>query len=263
MLTSSWAAVLSGGWPFFRELLHVSRKVRAHTQDVDPTDPGRVFPRIADRGNECDSLDTSDDALYRNIMRRVVDEGLDYPSLGEHLVILRRGTRCPIGMAVAFLSVALYFIRHRGLYQGSLKDNSNPIQTLVLAAQDAVTTYVESKTNWSPIFDLLTTQWPLWEVLSELACVDTSRPCVSRSAWQCFDMVERQYLPCPHAIPKVRTTFEACGEHDICTWPEVHVMSPEEWCVPFDRRPPEPRHPWLLELNHDAEEQLPDMMDLA
>merc|ERR1740117_1403789 len=33
MITSSWAAVLAGGWPFFRELVHVSRKVKAHLED--------------------------------------------------------------------------------------------------------------------------------------------------------------------------------------------------------------------------------------
>jgi 16S rRNA C1402 N4-methylase RsmH len=71
-----------------------------------------------------------------------------------------------------------------------------------ISAQDAIVSYAQTKTNWSPFFDLLTTRWPVWELLSELACINTQRPCITRSGWKCFDMLTRRYVPCPHAAPK-------------------------------------------------------------
>lgn len=248
MLTSSWAAVLAGGWPIFREFMLVSRKVQAYTEDASFAS----YPRLQGRENECDSLDSEEDVEYRKLLRSG-----ERPTLGvsSHMRILRRGSQCPIGTAVAFLCIALELVRKQSMYQGSLADASNLVYTLVIAAQDSITSWAETKQNWSPFFDLLTTQWPIWELLSDLACVDTNRTCLTRSELQCFDPVLREVVPCPHAAPKSRVSFAACGEHDICTWP-AELQSAPDWCVPFSTRPPSPLEPWILGLGHDDEERI-------
>mmetsp|Transcript_68746 Transcript_68746/g.201307 ORF Transcript_68746/g.201307 Transcript_68746/m.201307 type:complete len:694 (-) Transcript_68746:195-2276(-) len=248
LLTSSWAALLAGGWPVFREFYLISRKVQDRMSDSDER-----YAKIQERPNECDDKDQAADIAYRDDLREALAKGT-VPHASLHLAALSRGLACPAGRAVALLSMALDFVRNRGMYQGSLKDPTNLVYGLISTAQDTIVAWTRTKSNWSPFFDLLTTRWPLWEVLSQLACVDTNRPCASRSAQRCFDPVQRQEVPCPHAPPRLRRNFAACGEHDICTWPpELNVT---EWCVPFGQRPAVPREPFLLWLGHDEEERI-------
>eukprot|EP00927_Polykrikos_kofoidii_P062077 TRINITY_DN56900_c0_g1_i1.p1 TRINITY_DN56900_c0_g1~~TRINITY_DN56900_c0_g1_i1.p1 ORF type:complete len:905 (+),score=145.73 TRINITY_DN56900_c0_g1_i1:84-2717(+) len=246
-LTSSWAEVIAGGWPIFRELLLVSRKV------VDRLLEEGSWPRMQERHNECDELDTEADILYRD---KVVDalNGNAWPLAGTHFRALSTGIRCPIGVAVSLLSLALDMVHKRGSYQGSLKDTDNLVYALISNAQEAVAAYSRTKSNWSPFFDMLTTKWPLWELLSELSCVDSGRACATRSAWQCYDLLGRMEVPCPHVRAMASQNFVACGEHDICDRPAG--LDPETWCIPFDRRPDLPRTAWLLLLGHDDEERV-------
>eukprot|EP00928_Gymnodinium_smaydae_P096580 TRINITY_DN8562_c0_g5_i1.p1 TRINITY_DN8562_c0_g5~~TRINITY_DN8562_c0_g5_i1.p1 ORF type:complete len:731 (+),score=133.96 TRINITY_DN8562_c0_g5_i1:56-2194(+) len=247
LLQSAWAALLAGGWPVFRQLLLVGRKVRDRMAT-----PG-AYPRLQGRPNECDSLDSAADVGYRDEIRRALREEGSWPLAGTHILALRRGVGCPAGQAVAMLALALDMVRNREMYQGSLKNNENLVYALVSSAQDTVGSWTRSKNNWSPFFDLLTTEWPLWDILSELACVNTKRPCVTRSPWQCYDMVRRQRMPCPHRPPREKRNFASCGEHDICTQESLDVA---DFCVAFDRRPAEPKEPFLLGLGHDDERRV-------
>lgn len=250
LLTSSWAALLAGGWPVFRQLHLVSKKL------IDVMDDRPMkYPNLQERPNECDELDGEEDLNYRDAVIFGLNSG-EMPALGIHLLAIRRSTGCPVGTAVGLLGVALEMIRARGTYQGSLKDSGNLVYALILTAQDTVSSWVQTKSNWSPFFDLFTTKWPIWEMLSQLACVDSTRPCVTRSALQCYDFVHRQSVPCPHQSPQIRSIYVACGEHDICTWPDSFgSQEAKDWCVPHDLRLVEKR-PFLRELNHDAEERV-------
>jgi len=248
LLTSSWAALLAGGWPVFREFHLVSRKVRDRLADGDPK-----YHKLQERPNECDHIDSAEDSAYRDSVVEALESGV-VPPAALHLAALSRGLACPAGTAVALLCLALDFVRNRGMYQGSLKDSTNLVHGLISTAQNTIIAWTKTKSNWSPFFDLLTTHWPLWEVLSQLACVDTDRPCASRSAQRCFDPAKRQEVPCPHAPPLQRKNFASCGEHDICTWPPE--LDAAAWCVPFGQRSPVPREPWLLQLGHDDEERI-------
>lgn len=213
------------------------------------------YPGLQGRPNECDELDSEEDLNYRDALLYAISRG-EMLTPGLHLLALRRGTKCPVGNAVALLSLALDMVRNRGTYQGSLKDTQNMVYSLIVSAQDTISAWVSSKLNWSPFFDLFTTKWPLWEVLSQLACVDTTRPCVTRSALQCYDFIHRRDVPCPHRHPVFRSIFVGCGEHDICTWPDFSTMERETWCVPHGQRPPDPLRPWMAELSHDMEERV-------
>lgn len=249
LLTSSWAALLAGGWPVFQQLHLVSKKL------IDVMDDRPMkYPSLQDRPNECDELDGEEDLNYQDAVKFGLKSG-EMPVLGIHLLAIRRSSGCPVGTAVALLGVALEMIG-RGTYQGSLKDSGNLVYALILAAQDTVNNWVSTKSNWSPFFDLLTTKWPIWEMLSKLACVDSRRPCVTRSALQCYDFVHRQRVPCPHQSPQIRSIYVACGEHDICTWPDSFgAQEAKDWCLSHDLRAAEKR-PWLRELNHDVEERV-------
>ncbi|CAJ1405298.1 unnamed protein product [Effrenium voratum] len=249
LLTSSWAALLAGGWPVFKELHLVGKKL----MDVMDDRPMK-YPGLQTRPNECDELDSEEDLNYRDALVHGLASG-EMPVLGIHLLAIRRSGGCPAGNAVALLAVALDLI-NRGTYQGSLKDSSNMVYALIVTAQDTISSWVTTKSNWSPFFDLLTTRWPLWEMLSRLACVDSTRPCVTRSALQCYDFLQRQHVPCPHQPPELRSIFVGCGEHDICTWPVMGSEDPTSWCVAHERRVPDPRRPWLRELSHDLEERV-------
>ncbi|CAJ1329458.1 unnamed protein product [Effrenium voratum] len=249
LLTSSWAALLAGGWPVFKELHLVGKKL----MDVMDDRPMK-YPGLQTRPNECDELDSEEDLNYRDAVVHGLASG-EMPVLGIHLLAIRRSGGCPAGNAVALLAVALDLI-NRGTYQGSLKDSSNMVYALIVTAQDTISSWVTTKSNWSPFFDLLTTRWPLWEMLSRLACVDSTRPCVTRSALQCYDFLQRQHVPCPHQPPELRSIFVGCGEHDICTWPVMGSEDPTSWCVAHERRVPDPRRPWLRELSHDLEERV-------
>lgn len=46
--------------------------------------------------------------------------------------------------------------------------------------------------------------------------------------------------------------YVMCGEHDICDRPRP--MEQDEWCVPWNTTKSE--DPWVLSLNHDAEERI-------
>ncbi|CAK0907019.1 unnamed protein product [Prorocentrum cordatum] len=228
----------TGGWPVFQQLLLVGRKLRDRLAD-----PGS-YPRLQERGNLCDILDSNEDREYRDAVLRGLETGKQVPAR-THLRALSRGLGCAAGAAVALLSLALDLVRDRGLYQGSQKDGDNLVFSYVFSAQP----------NWSPFFDLLTTEWPIWELLSHLACVDSSRPCATRSEVRCFASASRQRAACPHDPPVLQRNFAACGEHDICTWPEA-LGEAAQWCVPFSQRPPSPREPFLLRLGHDDEERV-------
>lgn len=247
LLTSSWSAILAGGWPVFRGFLHVSRKVKDRIIDED------TYPSLASRGNECDALDSPEDASYRGDLLRALRGG-EWPFPGLHLTAIRRGLKCPIGGATALAFLALDVVRHQHSYHGSMKDGRNFVHGIMSTVQDVVMVWASTKPNWAPFFDLLTSEWPLWEVLSELACVDSGTDCVTRSSLQCYDYVRRQMVPCPHALPRKQRTFVSCGEHDVCTWPQELDM--REWCVPYDRRPQNPPEPWLLTLSHDHEARI-------
>eukprot|EP00439_Symbiodinium_sp_Y106_P041251 s1480_g5.t1 len=241
---------LSWIWPVFKQIHLVGKKL----SDVMDDRPMK-YPGLQGRPNECDELDSEEDLNYRDALLYAINRG-EMLTPGLHLLALRRGTKCPAGNAVALLSLALDMVRNRGTYQGSLKDTQNMVYSLIVSAQDTISAWVSSKLNWSPFFDLFTTKWPLWEVLSQLACVDTTRPCVTRSALQCYDFIHRRDVPCPHRHPVLRSIFVGCGEHDICTWPDFSSMERETWCVPHGQRPPDPLRPWMAELNHDMEERV-------
>jgi len=249
LLTSSWSAVLAGGWPVFRSFLHISRKLKDRL-----TDENNKYWRLTERNNECDVLDSKEDVEYRDLVKKTLRAGGQPLLAGMHIVEIARGIACPIGKAVALLSLALDMVRGRGMYQGSLKDPHNYVYIFISTAQDAVTAWAKSKTNWSPYFDLLTTQWPIWQLLDELACVDSMEPCSTRSELQCFDLVQRVEVPCPHKLPIIQRNFVGCGEHDICTMPDE--IDPRGWCIPFDQRPAYPRVPFLLNMGHDDEERI-------
>eukprot|EP00929_Paragymnodinium_shiwhaense_P087265 TRINITY_DN47501_c0_g1_i1.p1 TRINITY_DN47501_c0_g1~~TRINITY_DN47501_c0_g1_i1.p1 ORF type:complete len:718 (-),score=140.08 TRINITY_DN47501_c0_g1_i1:180-2333(-) len=254
MLTSEWAGLVQGGWPVFQEFLLISRKVRDRLEDKG------MYPKMQDRPNECDALDTEADIEYRQELLRHLQRN-SLPLAGNHMVALQRGMGCPVGAAVALLALAVDMVYNRGTYLGSLKSVDNLLLGLISTAQDAVAVWAKNKMNWSPFFDLLTTEWPLWELLSKLSCVDSNKPCATRHRWQCYDMVRRQEVPCPHEAPTRTLNFVTCGEHDICTKPQSDALRPdgfdmEAWCLPFDKRVVEPRQPWLLKINHDAEERI-------
>eukprot|EP00913_Durusdinium_trenchii_P011946 g11221.t1 len=111
LLTSSWAALLAGGWPVFKQLHLVSKKL------IDVMDD-RLGP----------------DLNYRDAVVHGLKSG-EMPALGVHLLAIRRSSGCPVGTAVALLGVALEMIRSRGMYQGSLKDSGNLVYALILTAQ--------------------------------------------------------------------------------------------------------------------------------
>ncbi|CAK9047160.1 unnamed protein product [Durusdinium trenchii] len=251
LLTSSWAALLAGGWPVFKQLHLVSKKL------IDVMDDRPMkYPNLQTRPNECDEMDAEEDLNYRDAVVHGLKSG-EMPALGVHLLAIRRSSGCPVGTAVALLGVALEMIRSRGMYQGSLKDSGNLVYALILTAQDTLNTWVHTKMNWSPFFDMLTTKWPIWEMLSSLACVDSTRPCVTRSALQCYDMLHRESVVCPHQSPQSRSIFVACGEHDICTWPDSFSnLDAKNWCLSHELRAPLKARPWLRELNHDVEERV-------
>lgn len=248
LLTSSWAAVLGGGWPVFKQLLLVSRKLRDRLAD-----DGRLFPALVERDNECDILDGPAEASYRKQLRSV-SARKEHALSGTHLLSLAQNHGCPVGRACALLSLALDLVRNQGMYQGSLKDPHNFVYTVIVTAQDLISNWISSKPNWSPFWDLLTTEWPLWELLGELSCHNSDVECSTRSALQCFDLERRAVVQCPHGRPRVQRTFAGCGEHDVCSLPQE--IDPREWCVPFGRRPEAPRRPFLLQLSHDIEERL-------
>ncbi|CAE8589009.1 unnamed protein product, partial [Polarella glacialis] len=111
LLTSSWAALLAGGWPIFKELWHVGRKLKDRMNDTPIK-----YPNLQERANECDKLSTKEDIIYMDAVIQGLETG-ELPAFGNHLVALRRGSECPAGTAVAFLSMALDMVRRRGMYQ--------------------------------------------------------------------------------------------------------------------------------------------------
>lgn len=248
-LTSSWSAVISGGWPIFRLFWHIGRKVKDRLAD-----PNFAYKEIAGRDNECDMLDSAADRRYRDLVRLPVRSGSLRPATGVHLIELSKGIKCPFGRAVALLQLASDMVFNKRMYQGSLKDPTNLVHSLVSTAQDLTFNYIKSKSNWSPYFDLITTQWPIWDLLTELSCTDSLGACAARSQLQCFDMAQRAYVSCPHKAPLVNRNFIGCGEHNWCTMPKD--LEKEAFCIPFDRRPANPRAAFLLNMGHDSEERI-------
>eukprot|EP00971_Amphidinium_carterae_P152185 3016433-Amphidinium_carterae.1 len=129
LFTSSWPHVLAGGWPIFREMLLISRKVRDRMET--PTQ------RLHDRLNECDMHDSEDDKEYQRVVRESLEKSGSCPTIGISLVSWRRQPECPMGTAVSMLCMALDLVQNRGMYQGALKDTTNLVHALVLAAQDS------------------------------------------------------------------------------------------------------------------------------
>ncbi|CAE7942528.1 unnamed protein product, partial [Symbiodinium sp. KB8] len=201
LLTSSWAALLAGGWPVFKQI-HLAPYLDSGVLRLP-----MKYPGLQGRPNECDELDSEEDLNYRDALLYAISRG-EMLTPGLHLLALRRGTKCPVGNAVALLSLALDMVRNRGTYQGSLKDTQNMVYSLIVSAQDTISAWVSSKLNWSPFFDLFTTKWPLWEVLSQLACVDTTRPCVTRSALQRLAQAQRRRPPSKHRHCAVLQSFD-------------------------------------------------------
>eukprot|EP00397_Hematodinium_sp_SG-2012_P016939 GEMP01017297.1.p1 GENE.GEMP01017297.1~~GEMP01017297.1.p1 ORF type:complete len:627 (+),score=106.17 GEMP01017297.1:65-1945(+) len=260
MLHSSWPALLAGGWSVFQQLAGVSRKFRhifwnfdADNPDIIPLEHRSItneYPGII-RNNTCDFSSTDFDHVYiRNIRSTLKYE--EVLPVSFHLGLLVRRPECVIGSAVALLGMALNLIDTHHIYQGSLQDDENTIITLITATQEMVIKWTQDAPNKSRWFDLLTTDWPLWEMLGRLTCVNSSRSCITRSEVRCFDVYTRNFVPCPYKKPLWKFTYVMCGEHDVCDKPSP--IEPREWCVPWNTTRKE--EPWVLTLNHDAEERL-------
>eukprot|EP00927_Polykrikos_kofoidii_P055097 TRINITY_DN49406_c0_g1_i1.p1 TRINITY_DN49406_c0_g1~~TRINITY_DN49406_c0_g1_i1.p1 ORF type:complete len:724 (+),score=85.07 TRINITY_DN49406_c0_g1_i1:22-2172(+) len=248
LLTSSWLEILSGGWPVFHMLAALRRGLRERLE-VDG-----VWREAQLRGNACDSMTSEKDQAYLDAITQALSGDGPWPMAGDHLFELSRGITCPVGRAVALLSLAFDNARNRDTYMGPTNEPDNTINALVSTAHRTLMEFVNSFANWSPFFDIFTSDWPLLDLLAELTCMDTRQACIKRSAWRCFDLVRREDVPCPHVELPPPETFVDCGEHHVCTWPEaLNVM---DWCVPFDHRAPSARVPWLHRLGHTDEERV-------
>ena len=106
---------------------------------------------------------------------------------------------------------------------------------------------------------MFTTEWPIWDVMAQLACYNTKFPCATRSGWNCFDVGTFSHVECEDyfAEPEVKQTFVLCGEHVECNVDPAFVNI-DEFCVPHDHVPgPNVRPiPFVRNITHDWEERL-------
>lgn len=252
VLTSSWTSILAGGWPVFREVWQLRRRLRDRLADGEGT-----FPKLRSRRNACDEMDGdgSAAATYRERLARSLALAQPLPA-AAHLEQLSHGAgpRCPAGRAAASLALAHALVAELGVYAGAAEGGRSLASAAVSAAQHVALSWAREDATLARFFDLFTTEWPLWELLSLLECVDSSRPCATRSELQCFESGPRRRLPCPHEPPALRRSFVPCGEHDLCTWPEQ--LDRGAWCAAVQAPwRPAPR-PFLLQLGHDDEARL-------
>jgi len=74
--------------------------------------------------------------------------------MGHHLGLVLKQSKCPVGLAVALLGVAIEMIEQHGVYMSSMDEIHNVIFVLVTAAQDAVLSYTRQKQNIALYFGL-------------------------------------------------------------------------------------------------------------
>lgn len=201
-------AVVQSGWPLFNMLNRLSDETRRVS-----------FPL----GSSCDNLDGPEGSIFQTSVRQALDQGEKNPVSAAVAYLRSTHVGCPFGQATASLVVA----------RAKKKDQCFSPQGCEADIAHLVAGAHERLLGWPPlhrnVYDLITTRWPVWDLLDRL----TSLPTYRRLPTPTVNNFQVDIVFCGMGWMGMRRTLRNyCQQH---AWRLHHFQADPSFCPDFYR----------------------------